>query len=176
MLRYDIHGIVRVDSEAKPASLAGPLPPIFISGRGDGSADLNIYTGDFTYHGSGDFYYEGPVKLGIFKSKFLLRGLEGKTEFRLLSPRYRIFGEFRREIKRLIFEILELKLLQKGHTMIHAACVEKSGKGVVLIGLPNTGKTFTTIKLVRDYGFNFMSDDMAILGPDTMVYCFFRRP
>jgi len=172
VLRYDIHGIVRVDSEAKPASLAGPLPPIFISGRGDGSADLNIYTGDFTYHGSGDFYYEGPVKLGIFKSKFLLRGLEGKTEFRLLSPRYRIFGEFRREIKRLIFEILELKLLQKGHTMIHAACVEKSGKGVVLIGLPNTGKTFTTIKLVRDYGFNFMSDDMAILGPDTMVYCF----
>jgi len=172
VLRYDIHHIVLVDSEARPASLAGPLPPVFISGRGDGSADLNIYTGDFTYHGQEGFYYEGPIKLGILRSKFLLRGLEGRTELRVLSPRYRLFGEFRREVKKLIFEILELKLLQKGHTMLHAACVEKGGKGVVLVGLPNTGKTFTTIKLVRDHGFNFMSDDMAILGPGAVIYCF----
>lgn len=43
---------------------------------------------------------------------------------------------------------------------LHAAAVEKNGKGSLIIGLPDTGKTFTTSLLIEsDYA--FMSDDIV---------------
>ena len=170
MLRYDIHGLVKVDSNVRPGALMGVLPPIFISGRGDGDADISVFAGDFTYDGSG-IYYEGPFRVGPLRSKFLLDGLEGKARIWFLSPRYRFFGEVKPEIRSLIFEVLEIKLLQRGHTLIHAACLEKDGEGIMLVAPPDTGKTFTSIRLVRR-GFNFMADDMTILGPEARAYCF----
>jgi len=171
MLRYDIHGLVKVDSNVRPGALMGVLPPIFISGRGGKDADISIFAGDFTYHESGGIYYEGPFKVGPLRSKFLLDGLEGRARIWFLSPRYRFLGEVKPQIKSLIFEVLEIKLLQRGHTLIHAACLEKDGEGIMLVAPPDTGKTFTSIRLVRR-GFNFMADDMTILGPGARAYCF----
>ena len=169
--RYDIHGIVKVDSNVRPEAVAGVLPMFFLTGRREGEADLTIYAGDFTYKGDG-IYREGPFKFGPLRSKFLLDGLEGHAKLFFLSPRYNLLQEVRQELRTLMFELLELKLLQKGHAFIHAACVEKNGDGLMITAPPDTGKTFTTIKLVREHGYSHMADDMTIIGPGGTAYCF----
>lgn len=162
---------MKVDSNVRPGALAGVLPVFFLTKHRKGRADLTIYAGDFTYEGDG-IYREGPFKLGLLRSKFLLDGLEGHASLFFLSPRYRLLKEVRQELRTLIFELLELKLLQKGHAFIHAACVERNGEGIMITAPPDTGKTFTTIKLVMEHGYSHMSDDMTIIGPGGVAYCF----
>ena len=174
VLKYDIHGLVRVESNVRPECLAGPLPPFFITGVGrwGEEADISIFAGDFSYDGTGGIYQEGPLP-GPLRSKFLLDGLEGRARIYFLSPRYRWLGQLKQEIKDIVLEVLELKLLQKGHTFIHAACLAgDSGEAIMLVAPPDTGKTFTTIRLVLEHGLALMSDDMTILGPGGQAYCF----
>lgn len=48
------------------------------------------------------------------------------------------------------------------HFILHAGVVAKEGKGVVLCGGTNRGKTTLTLGLVRE-GFSFLSDDLAFI-------------
>ncbi|MCD6509153.1 MAG: hypothetical protein J7L11_02015 [Thermoprotei archaeon] len=90
----------------------------------------------------------------------------------ILSPRYELFRRLRGRVKRLLLSLLELKLLLKGYSLLHAACIERDHKANLIIAPPETGKTFTIIRLIKDHGFNFMSDDIVIVGPGGLLYCF----
>ena len=169
-LRYDIHGIVKVDSNVRPEAVAEVLPTFFLSDHRRGKADITIYVGDFIHKNEGLFWC-GPFNIGPLKHKFLLKDVERHAKLFFTNPRYNLLGEIIWELQ-LIFDILELKLLQKGYSFIHAACVERDGEGLMLVAPPDTGKTFTTIRLVKEHGYSYMADDMTIIGPSRTAYCF----
>jgi hypothetical protein len=62
-----------------------------------------------------------------------------------------------------------VKLIEKGALPMHCGAVEKDGKGYLLIAPSNTGKTLTTAKLTKEYGFKFIAEDIAILK-DNIIY------
>ena len=174
---YDIHGILRVRTNLSQKVLAKILPSIFRKRLINGDIDLSVLHGDFSIRdldtADNCFYSEGPIKFGFLRSKFLLANLDkAPTKFWFLSPRYKIFHRIRESLLKLIFSVIEIKLLQKGYTFVHAGCVEKDGDGFLLVAPPDTGKTLTVLRLCLEHGFNILSDDMVILKEDRLVYSY----
>jgi len=165
---------VKVSSNLHPHYLKDVIPLAFLCKSREESykSDVDIYAGDFTLKSSSGFYQESSIRLGFLKSKFLLDNLEGTTKLWFLSPRYRILHRLRPQLLRMIFEVLEVKLLQRGYTFMHSACIERKNEAILVCAPPDTGKTLTTIRLVTEYGFRYMSDDMTILGKDAFVYSY----
>ena len=62
--------------------------------------------------------------------------------------------------------------MSKGKILLHSACLELDGDGVMLSALTDTGKTASVLRLVRELGAKFLSDDMTIVAPDGRAVCF----
>jgi hypothetical protein len=56
--------------------------------------------------------------------------------------------------------------------LLHSATVELDGIGVMLSALTDTGKTATVLRLLRDHGGLFLSDDMTVIDADGTAVCF----
>ncbi len=68
--------------------------------------------------------------------------------------------------------LLRFVMASKGRMLLHSACVELDGRGVMLSARTDTGKTGTVLRLLREKGARFLSDDMTILAPDGTAQCF----
>lgn len=68
--------------------------------------------------------------------------------------------------------LLRFVIASKGHMLLHSACIEIDGRGVLLSAKTDTGKTGTVLRLLREKGARFLSDDMTILGPDGTAHCY----
>lgn len=68
--------------------------------------------------------------------------------------------------------LLRFQLVARGHVLLHSACMLVDGKAVLLSAQTDTGKTSTVIQLVRDHGYEFLSDDMTIIAPDGRAICY----
>lgn len=65
--------------------------------------------------------------------------------------------------------ILERALDAPGHVAaLHAACLERGGKGLLLLGSPGEGKTTLSLALM-ELGFRYGSDDVTLVKPDGRV-------
>lgn len=62
--------------------------------------------------------------------------------------------------------LLRFALVSRGYMLLHSACLELDGCGVMLSALTDTGKTGTILRLLRENDARFLSDDMTIIGPD----------
>lgn len=62
--------------------------------------------------------------------------------------------------------LLRCEVAAKGGMLLHSACIELDGVGVMLSARTDTGKTGTVLRLLREQGARFLSDDMTILFPD----------
>ena len=51
----------------------------------------------------------------------------------------------------------------RGHMLLHSACLDLNGRGVLLSARTDTGKTGTVLRLLREQGARFLSDDMTIV-------------
>jgi len=69
---------------------------------------------------------------------------------------------------------LQLLLVPQGVSMIHAAAVEKDGKSLLLPAFGGAGKTLAAGLLIRDHGFKFLADDIAMIKADGTVLPFPR--
>jgi hypothetical protein len=67
---------------------------------------------------------------------------------------------------------LHLKLLQKDHVLFHAGGVDFNGSGFLVPGLGSTGKTYTTLSLIDGERYQYLSDDLVILGSDGSAYSY----
>jgi hypothetical protein len=56
--------------------------------------------------------------------------------------------------------------------LLHSACVEIGGTGVMLSALTDTGKTGTVLRLLREHGGRFLSDDMTVIDAGGTAHCF----
>jgi hypothetical protein len=68
--------------------------------------------------------------------------------------------------------LLRFALAARGHLLLHSACLEIDGRGVLLSAKTDTGKTGTVLRLLRERGARFLSDDMTIIAPDGTATCF----
>jgi hypothetical protein len=56
--------------------------------------------------------------------------------------------------------------------LLHSACLDFDGHGVLLSALTDTGKTGTVLKLLREHGGRFLSDDMTIIDGKGRALCY----
>lgn len=156
---YNIHDILTINTNTNA------VPSRLKIGDFSLNPDLTIYLGDFTFDQTEvlhDFSYYANRRQIFFKTKFLLEDIRGMTRLMYTSPRWTIFKRIRRPIARLVSSLILIKLLQKGCSLLHSACLSWKGRGFLLIAPPETGKTFTTLSLINQ-GFEYLSDDLCII-------------
>ncbi|HYS33229.1 MAG TPA: glycosyltransferase family 39 protein, partial [Streptosporangiaceae bacterium] len=72
----------------------------------------------------------------------------------------------------IIEPMLRFMMVSRGRMLLHAACVDFDGTGIMLSALTDTGKTGTVLRLVREHGCRFLSDDMTLIDADGQATCF----
>ena len=72
----------------------------------------------------------------------------------------------------IIEALLRFVMVSRGRMLLHSACVELDGTGVMLSALTDTGKTGTVLRLLREHGGKFLSDDMTIIDAHGTAWCF----
>jgi glycosyltransferase involved in cell wall biosynthesis len=71
--------------------------------------------------------------------------------------------------------LLRFVMVSRGRMLLHSACVELAGTGVMLSALTDTGKTGTVLRLLREHGGRFLSDDMTVIDRSGNA-CWFPKP
>jgi dolichol-phosphate mannosyltransferase len=72
----------------------------------------------------------------------------------------------------VIEALLRFISVSRGVILLHSACLEYKGRGLLLSARTDTGKTGSVLRLLRDHGARFMSDDMTIIDPHGNATCF----
>lgn len=72
----------------------------------------------------------------------------------------------------IIEALLRFVLVPRGQMLLHSACVDLGGVGVMLSALTDTGKTATVLRLLREQGGLFLSDDMTVIDRYGNALCF----
>ena len=81
--------------------------------------------------------------------------------------------------------IIQLKLIQKGYSLIHAGCLNYDGESILVVAPRDSGKTSTILSLLKNHEFdfvsdaavindkvNFMSDDLTIISDKKIAYSY----
>ena len=171
---YDIHGIVRVASQIRLPELEyfatpGPLA----------SCDLRVSVGRSTFpaddlsaasaNGRRRFcYLEGLGSAGFWVE--IGPGDPGDPMEVLVSP---LLKRSRHVLYTNIVEpILRWTFVRSGHALVHAACMGRDGKAILITAQTDTGKTSTILRILDRHPVSFLSDDMVILSRDGRVMCY----
>ncbi|MGN6780383.1 MAG: GtrA family protein [Marmoricola sp.] len=72
----------------------------------------------------------------------------------------------------VIEALLRFALVARGRVLLHSACLEIDGRGLLLSARTDTGKTGTVLRLLREGRAHFLSDDMTIVSPDGTALAF----
>lgn len=165
--RYDVHGIVTIGSAVILKELLS-----FSSPDLEGPLDIEIVPGEV---GNGGFrrrtrvtQYATPAAvsyqehLGRLGSDFSLE--MGDTIKVVVGPM--LVRSPHVLYTNIIEALLRFVMVSRGHMLLHSACLELDGRGVMLSALTDTGKTGTILRLLRENESKFLSDDMTILSPD----------
>ena len=68
-------------------------------------------------------------------------------------------------------DLTTLKLLDQGLLSFHGGCVGSNGSGAIITGLPDMGKTFTTMRLLKENSsLNFLAEDILITDSKNTVF------
>ncbi len=71
----------------------------------------------------------------------------------------------------LVEPLLRFLFISRGFILLHSACLDKNESGLLMSAPPDTGKTTTVLKCVKN-GFSFLSDDMTIIKLPNQAMCF----
>lgn len=168
---YNIHNIVGVKSNTEC------LPDYFKSKKLD--PDIIIKEGDFNFKKDnreriGLKFYGGDNKIyleyslyGTQIQKLLIEDLLGKTKFYFTKRTNKIFN-----VANIIRLLLEIKLLQRGCTLVHAGAVSKNNKGYLFTAWSEMGKSSTVFALSGKSGFKVLGDDSVILSKNGTIYAY----
>lgn len=173
---YSIHDIISVRSNtALPVPDRFRLDPSSVSSpdivveKGSINADIDrqeMTRSGMFYFGTVDDALVIDYMLPMVDVTLLIKDLGEKTIIRY-TPSYERFGS----VGLLFNTILQFKLIQQDHVLVHAGCVGTDAAGTLVAGMRNTGKTSTILSLV-DAETKFLSDDLTILGRDGTAYCY----
>lgn len=68
--------------------------------------------------------------------------------------------------------LLRFVLASQDRILLHSATIVLEGRGVMLSAKTDTGKTSTILRLLREHGGSFLSDDMTIVEPNGLAHCY----
>jgi len=68
--------------------------------------------------------------------------------------------------------LLRFVVADRGRMLLHSACIELDGHGIMLSARTDTGKTGTILRLLREQGGRFLSDDMTIIDENAGALAF----
>src|SRR3954452_1558210 len=68
--------------------------------------------------------------------------------------------------------LLRFVVADRGRMLLHSACIEIGGRGIMLSARTDTGKTSTILRLLREQGGEFLSDDMTVISEQAMALAF----
>ncbi|WP_188838367.1 glycosyltransferase [Flexivirga endophytica] len=170
--RYDIHGLVTVGSVSRLSEL-----DCFATPDATGPFDIEIRGGFLKrphvrsrarvtqYAAPAVSYEEHTARLG--------------TDFMIeMSPRINVtVGPMLVASPHVLYTnvveaLLRFVLVARGRVLLHSACLDLDGQGVMLSARTDTGKTGTVLRLLRERGGGFLSDDMTILSADGTAWSF----
>ncbi len=118
------------------------------------------------FYGGKDKLYLEYFIYGLPIQKILISDLNGKTKFYFTNLTDRIFG-----VSNIITLLFEIKLLQRGYTLVHSGGVIKDGGGILLSAWSEMGKSSTIFALSKE-GFNVLGDDKVILSKNGNLYAY----
>jgi dolichol-phosphate mannosyltransferase len=72
----------------------------------------------------------------------------------------------------VIEALLRFLAVSRNKILLHSACLQLNGSGLLLSARTDTGKTGSVLRLLREFGAFFLSDDMTIIDPDGSATCF----
>jgi hypothetical protein len=72
----------------------------------------------------------------------------------------------------VIEALLRFVLVSRGYVLLHSACLNLGGHGVMMSARTDTGKTGTILRLLRENRGEFLSDDMTIVALDGSALCY----
>jgi len=118
-------------------------------------------------------YFEYPIGLGLVPKLLLEIKHEGIRM--VVNPTYYRLG--RVNINQLyspgwhLIDILNMRLLSIGYTLLHGAAFVFKNKTILLIALSDTGKTRTTLSFVSKHGAKYIGEDMLATDGKTLFAC-----
>jgi glycosyltransferase involved in cell wall biosynthesis len=171
MYHYDIHGIIRVESE-------GVLPELewFCVRALDRPADITVRVGHLP---------RTPPRPGLSSSgpRHLryqeIRGNRGFAADLTVTPDLvevtatPIIAKSPHVLyTNLVEPILRWRFVERGYALTHGACVVDDGRAYLITARTDTGKTTTMLKLLDAHPLAFIADDLTILTPqgDVLPY------
>jgi putative flippase GtrA len=171
--QYDIHGIVRVSSEARLPELTPFLVPslenavdleVTVKNRGLGGLRRRALV---EHRGETVRYAEHFGALGFAMKVEMGEHAPAKVQVsRLLRLSPHVL------YTNVVEPILRWQMVSKGYALAHAACLQIDGRGLLITAQTDTGKTTTCLRSIREHGSRFVSDDMTIISPDGVALCY----
>jgi hypothetical protein len=168
--RYDIHGIVGVESDQRLPELdkfvcrsyptAVPSVAVRIGDLGHlplgESLDLGRALPIVGYRERSGFAISlelGPVNTDVVVSPFVAK-----------SPHVLYTN--------VVEPVLRWRLVEFGHALIHAASFSDGERAYLVTARTDTGKTTTMLKVLNRSDLSFVSDDLVVVSPDGVVRTF----
>lgn len=180
----DIHGLcgVRIKNHSRGFFAALNRPLVYFERALEREPDIELTIGDFEenlksasvvdheyFVKKGSIFFEDNIRgaefkisiSGFEKGRFAIRASAKKTPFCSLNRFYPDRGFY----DLLLFPIVERVLLAKGILFLHAGCVTKNGKTIILAGRGGARKTSLVMNLVKK-GFSYLGDGWVIAGEE----------
>jgi dolichol-phosphate mannosyltransferase len=171
--RYDVHGLVRIGSDVALREIEYFRAPSLQAGY-----DIEIRRGRV---GEGALHRRAVVTqtaspLGVRYEEHLGR-FGADVEIRMESPIEVIANPLLCSSPHVLYTnviepLLRFVLVSRDAVLLHAACLDVDGCGVLLSAQTDTGKTGTVLRLLRNRVGRFLSDDMTILAPGGIALCY----
>ncbi|HEY1313643.1 MAG TPA: hypothetical protein VGE92_07190 [Steroidobacteraceae bacterium] len=119
-----------------------------------------------------------PPPLKMLSGAALLAGATPEADFAVISPRAHsalvvvsprmLRFPYHTRYELIEFAVFTLAARAQRLVSLHAACVGRHGRALLLIGPSGSGKTTVALHCLLD-GFDFLSEDSAFVSPDTML-------
>src|SRR3954454_23214891 len=170
---YDVAGLLTIRSQARL-----PEPEYFRAQWLDGDMDIAVRVGDV---GRGH-----PIGRAVVTQFVNPRALRYEEHLGRVGANFRVdfgstidvtVGPLLAHSPHVVYtNILEALLrfivADRGRMLLHSACIELDGHGIMLSARTDTGKTSTILRLLREHGGSFLSDDMTIIDENATAWSF----
>lgn len=168
---YDVHGIIRIASDACLPELA-----YFQTSHPIERPDVRVHVGRPAAPAVGAPEPAGPnhrllrYQEVLRQFGFWVEIAYGESVEVTVSPLLRFSGHVL--YTNVVEPLLRWMLVQRGYALMHGACIKLANGALLITARTDTGKTSTILHLLAQHNLGFLSDDMVILRPDGRALCY----
>jgi dolichol-phosphate mannosyltransferase len=167
VFHYDLHGIITIASDGRLPELArfrveGPIA----------DPTIRVRIGKLAERGVGSTVLDGGRTRIHYVEKLGNLGFGAQIEFGervdiVATPLLRHSPHVL--YTNVVEPVLRWSFVERGHALVHAACMASSEHAFLITARTDTGKTTTALKTLDSLPFSFLSDDLTLLTPDGRV-------